>query len=319
MFSLHSIIRYFKFVYVYYNLIIIYIYYYLYYYFNFDFKYSFNKIFFFSRPATNKKRTKNLLFEPQKHEDNVPDLKPGTSRIVEEPNENGVVKTVIKIEEDEDNPTSIVPISQQPKMSLLENQNDNEVVKIEENEPPQSVEKESPEVPSLTVDFTEKIGIENKVDLYKAVFLSSSESEDEEEENGNSSQEEKKMEEFKKSILSESLIPQIKPIKQGILSGINFKEFNMNRNRIHNEEKNENEEEPPKEVVLKPDPLLYGPQIPVGNGDGKIIQNTPHKIVISSDSEDEWVEKDAIKKKKSKHKKKDKKQKHKKHKKKDRR
>lgn len=148
--------------------------------------------------------------------------------------------------------------------------------------------------------------------------MSSSESEDETEDQNT---ENNKFEEFKATILSEPLIPQIKPIKEGILSGINFKEFNINRNKFRVEDKTEEVEYTEKghtEVIPPKNPLLYGPQIPFPNGNSRSLQNIPQKVVISSDSDDEWVEKDGVeKKKKSKHKKKDKKHKHKKHKKKD--
>lgn len=273
-------------------------------------------MFFFSRPAESKKRTKNLIFQSQKFEDVEQSLTPGTSRPTEEPNENGIAENRIKIEQEDD----ISNMSTRQEILPVQNQNFEEIGKIEGSDTPKPIENETSDGPPI--DFTEKIGIENKVDLYKAVFLSSSESEDETEYNSKSDFEEKKTEDdklegFKASLLSEPLIPQIKPIKEGILSGINFKEFNINRNK-RTEVKQETEAEQSNDILPTPNPLLYGPNVPVQNIENKVNQNVTHKILISSDSEDDWVEKDAIKKKKSKHKKRDKKPKHKKHKKKNR-
>lgn len=76
----------------------------------------------------------------------------------------------------------------------------------------------SENVETAPVDITDKIDVAEKIDLFKSVFLSSSESEDEKEDE--STQDKEKFEAFKSSVLSEPLIPKIKPMKQGILSDI---------------------------------------------------------------------------------------------------
>lgn len=262
------------------------------------------KNFFFSRPNDrNKKRTKNLIFQAQKHEETTSYLKPGISHTSQVSDSTDPLLEPIKIEPEEED-SSVISSSIQNEENLSKENKTEEGTTLELKEKDSSA--------TLIVDFTEKIGIEDKIDLYKAVFLSSSESEDEEDKTAEKTNKANKIEEFKSTILLEPLIPQIKPIKEGILSGIDFRDFNKNRQKtLQDDEVPEIEHS-----SCQTNPLLYGPQVPVHSN--KIENHIPQKIIVSSGSEDEWVEKNAIeKKKKSKHKKKDKK--HKKRKKKDKR
>lgn len=255
-----------------------------------------------------------MIFQKRQHEDDVPDLKPGISRRSPESEAlnnleatNNIEET-IKIEAEDETSTS-----QEQRLSVSKLSSE-EVTKTENIIIPSLFDKDPSE--ARPIDFTEKIGIEDKIDLYKAVFLSSSESEDEtEDRHVENNSEDNKIEEFKAVILSESLIPRIKPMKEGILSGINFKDFNESRSKLQIEAIQENTEVESTKINPPRDPLLYGPHVPVYIGANTVAQNMAHKRVDSSDSEDEWVEKDAMEKKeKSRHKKKDKKHKHKKHK-----
>lgn len=240
-------------------------------------------------------------------------MKPGISRNFEEAAETIVIDASIKIEEDEDSASATPELA---KIPITNDSHPMETVKNEETVPPITPTQEQSEATSI--NFTQKIGIEDKIDLYKAVFLSSSESEDETDQNNENEVEQNKIEEFKATILSEPLLPQIKPIKEGILSGINFRDFNMNRNKAQIEEKQEDKCDEPTNITIPKNPLLYGPQVPLPTTENKNFSDMKQSVIISSDSEDEWVEKGSTEmKKKSKHKKKDKKQKHKKHRKKD--
>lgn len=267
-----------------------------------------NSFMIFSKPTDkNKKRTKNLIFQVQKHEDVNIDLKPGISRTSGETSSSlSNNLEVVKTEPSENESISLVGNELPVDLTKDVNVDNSKLTDIEKN---------------LPIDVSEKIGIEDKLDLYKAVFLSSSESEDEnepEKENSDKTSEENKIEEFKVSILSEPLIPQIKPIKEGILSGIDFKDFNKNRNNVQLEI---NTDDLHNDLGTPKNPLLYGPQIPIRSSQkDETVCNVNKQIIVSSGSEEEWIEKNSVdKKKKSKYKKKDKKHKHKKHKKKDKR
>lgn len=177
-------------------------------------------------------------------------------------------------------------------------------VKKEEVEKPTNEEKEiEPK------DITDRMDLEKQQDLFKAVFMSSdSESENEDDDNKKSPEvktEESRKEELKSAVLSDQLIPKIKPMKEGVLSGINFHKFSKPV------PKSENKDSSGSEKV--DDPNCYGPKIPE-----KIPAQLKLDITcVSSESDDEWIEKgasDSKKKKKHKKEKKHKKDKHRKHK-----
>lgn len=183
---------------------------------------------------------------------------------------------------------------------------------IDEKNTNEDITIKKEEIPSL--DITDKIGVADKVDLYKAVFLdSSSESEDEIEEASDKKQESNnKIEQFKSTILSDDLIPKIKPLKEGILSNIDFSSFNKNKQPP--DKPDDKVTEMQVEISQTRTDLSYGPQLPIKREETTITTN--HVNMLSSDSDDCWIEKDeqVKKQKKSRHKKKDKKEKHKKHK-----
>ncbi|CAH0545951.1 unnamed protein product [Brassicogethes aeneus] len=129
-----------------------------------------------------RKRTKNLIFEYQKHAENNADLKPGVSMMKQDPE-------TPEIEESDTN----------------QKQNDEEAVK----------EEDAPPIEDPPKDITDKLDVDKNIDLFKAVFLSSSESESDEEDSKEEGK--KKEEEMKANVLSEEFLPKIKPLKEGIL------------------------------------------------------------------------------------------------------
>ncbi|KAB0792629.1 hypothetical protein PPYR_14588 [Photinus pyralis] len=201
---------------------------------------------------TNKKRTKNLIFEYQKQVDREVDHKPGLS-----------VQNVIETKPE------IAPTL--------------EVEVQAENVIPPTPEVQKP------IDETERVDVSKNADLFKAVFLSSGESESEGEERDDEKEKERN-EQLTASVVSEPLVPKIRPIKEGILSNIQFKK----REPVEN-----------KSRVPEANPDMYGPQLPVTKVS---VQNN---IMSVTHSDDEWVEKDEVGKEK-KHKKKHKKEKHRK-------
>nr|CAI5844900.1 unnamed protein product [Callosobruchus analis] len=162
----------------------------------------------------------------------------------------------------------------------------------------------------LSKDITEKINIAEKVDLFKAVFLSSDESEEE--------IEQKKDEgDLFKIIVSEPLVPTVKNAKQGILSNLSFSNLPGEYSNI---DKAKKEGIVKNEVNSATSMSLYGPCLPTEKCEGNIgsisKKNKVHTQKLSSDSSDEWVEKDDTRlKKNKKNKKKAKGRKHKKQKK----
>lgn len=178
------------------------------------------------------------------------------------------------------------------------------------------------------LDATDKVDVSKNVDLFKAIFLSSSsESENEEEEEETRKEDEDRKEQMKSNMLSD-LIPKIKPIKQGILSGVNFHKFSLNKPPTDSESSNnpqslaENNKTDQKELVQETDQSkkesedLYGPKLPA-----QLPKTTITNPIFPTSSQvsDEWIEKEKLNIIKKSHKqKKDKKQKkhkkkHKKH------
>ncbi|KAL1517221.1 hypothetical protein ABEB36_001014 [Hypothenemus hampei] len=218
-----------------------------------------------------KTRTKNIIFEYQKHLEEQQELQPG---LVEQKE-----KIEIKTEEPE-TVTEEVPSDLKELLSTTSSQREH--------------------------DLNEKLNLEEHQDLFRAIFLSS-DSESDREKTSENSEDESRKEEFKDSILSEQmLLPIIKPLKEGLLSGINLSDINKAQQGEESEKKlpqNQKEEEEEKD--------RYGPKMP--NKCSNI--QTPAVIHVDTDSECEWVEKDGKSAKKRKEKKvKKHKSKHKKHK-----
>ncbi|KAK4872910.1 hypothetical protein RN001_014939 [Aquatica leii] len=210
-----------------------------------------------------KKRTKNLIFEYQKHAEQQPDHTPGLS--------------VQKVD------------------VAMENQ-DMVVVKEAEVEGSSTVNLDKPPIEkpfevTRALDPTERVDVSKNTDLFKAIFLSSdSESDDEEVTKKEEEENARRQEVLTATVVTEPLVPKIKPMREGILSNISF------RRPV------------PKPVELqeekqKQDDDTYGPKLPSAP-----LSTTP-AVLGDVDNDDEWVEKDE---KHKKHKKKHKKQKKKK-------
>ncbi|KAJ8943605.1 hypothetical protein NQ318_006607 [Aromia moschata] len=216
----------------------------------------------------NKKRTKNLIFEYQKHADLSSTLKPGLSTSSNDAS-NDPPKTLAG-----DTEATITCPEIKSEVQLVQ-----ETVELE---PASSGESNTvdPEVP--TKDITEKIDVAARQDLFKAVFLSSSESEDEED-----AKEERRTP-------TELFKPKQHP--QEVSTSM---------------ENSDSQDRAPEvnftAVKVETEVPLYGPRLP-----SRKVEISSKITLISSDSEDEWVEKSVDKKKKPKHKKKHKKEKHKK-------
>lgn len=179
------------------------------------------------------------------------------------------------------------------------------------------------------LDETEKVDVAKNIDLFKAVFMSSSEDESEEENEQTekeTTENNKRNELIKANVLGETLIPKIQTTKQGILSNVDFskityvppskrhefKKQNTCQSTIpekplevntqdQNEKISNSEPQPGPQPEKSVDENIYGPKLPDRIvGIQKVIT-----LSNSSSSEDEWVEKDISTKKKSqKHKKK---------------
>lgn len=257
---------------------------------------------------------KNLIFEYQKHHEENIALKSGLTQFTSEPSE------VVTIDDNPSGNNSIIEVKQETEE--VEAITDPGFVEIKneaaelENEKEKISDVEKDEI--KLIDITDRLHIEEKEDLFKAVFLSSSESEDEREEvedneEKNEIREDTRELELKSNILGEDVqIPKIKPIKEGILSGLNFKSFHpftkpvIEKNNEGTNDSNENETN------------SYGPKLPektqfhdvvVPGNDNKISSNR-----YSDSSSDEWVEKIDIKKLKKRKQKKSKSSHKKKHK-----
>ncbi|KAK9882699.1 hypothetical protein WA026_022749 [Henosepilachna vigintioctopunctata] len=255
-------------------------------------------------------RTKNLVFEYQKHQDdNITLLKPGLSlqnssvtssenNITQDKNEEGHLGKEVKQESEiQASASDEVKLENTNKEMDSTNGKHEEIIDVKQ-----------------VIDITDKLNIEEKGDLFKAIFLSSSESEEEAEDDEKLSKTEEDIDhdreiELRSNVLGDELIlPKIKPVKEGILSGLDFKkvhQFKKPSVSEYKEEINENkvmESDVGKSNMLDPD--VYGPKLPE-----RIIANeSPITNLISfnnhSDSSDEWVEKEEAKKvKKKKHKK----------------
>jgi hypothetical protein len=227
--------------------------------------------------SRNKKRTRNLIFEYEKFSDASSDLKPGLT--IKESEEETVKNDTNEVIETEEGSTAAQPNADEPAGSK-------EGDKTEE-----SIEEAAPK------DITEKIDVNKNIDLFKAVFLSSSESEGEEDEKEKTN----KDTEMKSSVLSDNLLPKIKPLKEGILSNMDFSIFEKSNDS--NKEINVEDSRPSStNVIPQRGESSYGPSLPE-----KLPSKSTDQTVIKYDDNDsdEWVEKPARdKKNKSSHKKK---------------
>ncbi|KAJ8931187.1 hypothetical protein NQ314_015938 [Rhamnusium bicolor] len=243
-----------------------------------------------------KKRTKNLIFEYQKHTEVEGPLKPGLSTRSNE--EDKLVTPNMNLKDTIDS-TESCTLTEPVMDSQQEDKQTN---------PQPVVEVNILDLESLPKDITEKVNVAEKLDLFKAVFLSSSESEDEEDNSKEGNDEAHRTEELKINILSDHLLPKIKPIKEGILSNVNFHEFFKPKKNVEETTTNSEDQSP---FVQSCNDLeeaqidSYGPRLPIEKME---IKGVSKFTVLSSNSEDEWVEKRKTdKRKKSKNKRKHKK------------
>ncbi|XP_018333813.1 G patch domain-containing protein 1 [Agrilus planipennis] len=241
--------------------------------------------------AQSTKRKKHLIFEYQKHAEQLPTMSGISSSSTF--HEKIVVKQEIseKIEEE-------IPVKSTEEDPVnVETSADNEEKDVNNSLP-------------LIKNYNEKIDVSKQVDLFKAVFLSSSESESEDDE----AEKQNRLKEVRESILSESLLPKIKPTTKGILSDIDFSSLNNDNKIVENntEEKDKNEQKDDNvttshESFKSDDNNSYGPQLPNKKADFK--SHTYSRATAIDDDSDEWVEKQDKPKKHKKHKKKHKKEK----------
>lgn len=246
-------------------------------------------IFFRDNGSQKKKRTKHLIFEYQKEEDDVLLHQPGLSvqtikseDVAETQHTEDISSTSLSCDVVDESSTSEV---RENELKPVNNSNG-------ENE------KESENLPPL--DITEKVDVAKNTDLFKAIFLSSSESESEEETEKDA---EDRSTTLKTNILTDQLIPKIKTNKEGILSNIDFSKLTSPME----EERREKQPEPSITDKKCDDPSLYGPKLPDKISNAKSARS----IQYIEENISEWIEKDEIERKKSnKHKKKHKKEKH---------
>lgn len=193
--------------------------------------------------------------------------------------------------------------------SETETKNSTEPIEEEKEETKEDNQQNRPK------DLTEPIHLEEQQDLFRAIFLSDSENEEEtkSEEIATKNEDEVRKEEIKSSVLSDQLIPKIKPLREGgVLSGINFRSMKK-REEPKKDEETETDRGKEEEKKLN----LYGPKMP----EILMVATPKTNSIIKEESEDEWVEKNDSssdeegkrRKEKKKHKK-EKKHKHKKHK-----
>ncbi|XP_022905392.2 G patch domain-containing protein 1 homolog [Onthophagus taurus] len=259
------------------------------------------------------KKKNQIFFEYEKHKDEGLVLKPGLintkeDTIIEDKN----IEEIKSVEEIK----SIMEPQKEQIQDIKQSITEIDLVRREEISEGLSLDKKYDE--PKQIQETDKIDVAKNIDLFKAVFLSSSESESEDEVEQKSqedNQDSNLIETITKTVLTEDLIIKFKPRKEGILSNINFTPLS----------KPETSEKEIPEMTTKDtkvnqkeetkDPLLYGPALPVSVE--KTCVYVPPKI-NSKPAEEQWVEKDLIEKiqkHKKKHKKEKKKSKDKKHKK----
>ncbi|VEN33912.1 unnamed protein product [Callosobruchus maculatus] len=283
------------------------------------------------KPQTNqKKRRKNLIFEQQICVEESSILKSGLAEESikskcesDKDLSDSIILHKTNIDPDKDMnrkryesdiENKILPQSETVKGTDFQSQTINDTVcqseEVEAND--SEIQLSKTEVESK--DITEKINIAEKVDLFKAVFLSSDDSEEEIEQEDSS----KDKKELFKMIVSEPLIPIVKNTKQGILSNLSF---NKPPEECSNVERAKEEGLVKNQLNTISSTPLYGPCLPAqkctGNKESISKINKANIQKISSDSSDEWVEKDDTthKKNKKNKKKKVKERKHRKHKK----
>lgn len=172
----------------------------------------------------------------------------------------------------------------------------------------ESAEKQEKEVKNESsdkiIDLTDRVDVSKNTDLFKAVFLSSSESESEAEDVDDKEEKERK-EMLTANVVSEPLVPKIKSTREGILSNIDFSKFNSSiKTNEKNDKQNQDQTDSANiEPVSDSDSNMYGPKLPASTS------NLKPSVIEEVKNNDEWVEKDSSGEKHKKHKKKHKKEK----------
>lgn len=270
---------------------------------------------FTDKPRSSQSRTKmkNLIFEYQKHHEENVAFKSGLTQV--NPEKELITMTENQVDSNS-TPEAIEETKCDGDISEIKIEDvKQEVVEIQENS--EKISEVGNEEVEKVVDITDRLNIEDKGDLFRAVFLSSSdESEDEQSEDKDETLEKQddtpdiRELELKSNILGEDLqIPKIKPIKEGILSGIQFKSLHTFSKPVLEVKTSNNDLNTPE---------LYGPKLPEKkqiNISSTITTTSEIRSNNYSDSsDDQWVEKDQVGKLKKKKEKKSKSSHKKKHK-----
>lgn len=251
-----------------------------------------------------RKRTKNLIFEFQKFDDSGPDLKAGLSTNIQEiitensPDKDSTLISTECTELNEDS-TEKSSISKESS-SISSNTTSSSII-------PAATPSSSSDILTVTMtenidssssappsDIMNKINISQNQDLFRAIFADSSDDENDvdikdktDNIDVNEQETSERNELLKATVLSDELIPKIKPLKVGILSDINLPVFEEDILKISEEDNSKVVEVVEKEKETD----LYGPKLP-----DKIIFKKPQSLskglVKDCDNSDEWVEKD---------------------------
>lgn len=251
--------------------------------------------------AKNRKRTKNLIFEYQKHVEENALPKPGlfiptSSNTNSLPIPDQAPETESSNNTTTETPSTSITVSttKVEQNKTLENDNmsttkDN-VSKIHEVLSSTSVTENLKVDEADVEDDSGKDDISKNTDLFKAIFLSSSESEAEDEDKEKEKEQKQKKDEILSNVLSDQLVPKIKPMKEGILSNIDFKAFQSSK---------ASKETVSSETPSHPDPNIFGPRLPTK----KVTTSIPPPAAGDKKEvdDDEWVEK-SEKRKEKKHK-----------------
>lgn len=253
--------------------------------------------------AKTRKRTKNLIFEYQKHADENALPKPGlfipTSSST---NSLPIPDQAPKIESSNHTTTEAPSTSITVSTTKVEQnntpENDNMSITTDNvselqkglSSTPHNVAEHLKIDEANVEDDSGKNDITKNTDLFKAIFLSSSESEAEDEDEEKEKEQKRKKDEILSNVLSDQLVPKIKPIKEGILSNIDFKAFQSSK---------ASKETVSPETTSQPDPNIFGPRLPTN----KVAASIPPTAAGDRKevNDDEWVEK-SEKRKEKKHK-----------------
>lgn len=243
-----------------------------------------------------KKRTKHLIFEYQKESESEALNKSGLTILKKEVDEPKTKECLAEV----DNNVSNMEIAQEvASTSEVRTESTADfIVEMPESNGP--------------IDLTERVDVAKNTDLFRAIFLDTSESENEDE---NEAEEDKaKSETLKNNVLSDNLLPKIKAKQGGVLSNIDFSQLTPAPPALQTSNGTSLESSNNSIISVddsktnsSTDDLSYGPKVP------QMLANTNRNSASfrMEESDDEWVEKGGEEKKNSnKHKKKKKKDKY---------